>query len=107
MDNATPRLPLDHAKIAAFCEKWKIVELSLFGSILTDDFRPDSDVDVMVTFAKDAKWTIRDLGRMENEFAQITGRNVDLMTRPGVELMENYIRRDSILRGSQVYYATR
>ncbi len=106
-DELKPRIELDQAMIAAFCEKWRIIELSLFGSVLTDEFGPESDVDAMVTFAKDAKWTVIDLVHMERDFAAIAGRNDDLMTRSGVELMDYYIRRDSILRGSHVYYAAR
>jgi len=106
-DELKPRIELDREKIKAFCEKWQIVELSLFGSVLTDDFRPDSDVDVMVSFAREAKWSTLHLRRMEQELEQMTDRHVDLLTKPGVERMENYIRRDSILRGTRVYYATR
>ena len=75
--------------------------------MLTDDFRPDSDIDVMVTFANEAKWSVTHLLWMERELESLTGRHVDLLTRPGVERMENYIRRDSILRGTRVYYAAR
>jgi predicted nucleotidyltransferase len=100
-----PKIEIDQEVLAAFCKKWNIVELSLFGSVLTDDFRPDSDVDVMVTFAENAKWTLIDLAKMERELGEIYRRNVDLITRPGVERMENYIRRSSILRGSSQVYA--
>ena len=100
-----PRIPLDMDKIKAFCAKWKIVEFSLFGSVLTDEFRPDSDVDVMVKFVEPAIWSLRDLDRMEDELTIIIGRKADLSTKLGVELMRNYIRRNSILRGSRVFYA--
>jgi hypothetical protein len=100
-----PRIPIDYDKIKAFCEKWKITEFSLFGSVLTDDFRPDSDVDVMVTFVKPSIWSLRDLDRMEDELTLLFGRRADLSTRLGVEAMRNYLRRDSILRGSRVVYA--
>ena len=104
-EDLRPRIALDHAQIEEFCRKWQIVEFSLFGSVLTNDFRPDSDVDVLVTFAKNAKWSTLHLHRMEQVLAQLTGRPVDLLTKRGVESMENYIRRDSILRGTRVYYA--
>jgi predicted nucleotidyltransferase len=100
-----PKIPLNHEKITRFCRKWSVVEFSLFGSVLTEEFRADSDVDVMVAFAEDAKWTIIDLAKMERELSSLFGREVDLLTRPGVEMMENYIRRKSILRGSKVVYA--
>ncbi len=100
-----PKIPLDYENIKAFCQKWKIVEFSLFGSVLTDDFRPDSDVDVMVKFESPTLWTLKNLDEMENELTEIFGRRVDLSTKVGVEYMQNSIRRNAILRGSRVIYA--
>ena len=54
--NPESRIPIDRVMIAAFCQKWKITEFSLFGSVLTDEFRPDSDVDVMVSFEPGSHW---------------------------------------------------
>ena len=53
-------IPLSEPAIAAFCQRWQIVELALFGSVLRADFRPDSDVDVLVTFADNAAWNAID-----------------------------------------------
>jgi len=53
-----PKLVVPIDRIAEFCRRWKITELALFGSVLRDDFRPDSDVDVLVTFAPDAPWSL-------------------------------------------------
>jgi hypothetical protein len=100
-----PRIPIDHDKLKAFCERWKITEFSLFGSVLTDEFRDDSDVDVMVTFKKPVMWSLKDLDRMEDELAVIMNRKVDLSTRLSVEYMRNPIRRNSILQGSRTIYA--
>ena len=100
-----PKIPLDYERIKAFCEKWKIVEFSLFGSVLTDEFRPDSDVDVMVEFESPTMWTLKNLDEMEDELSEIFGRRADLSTKLGVTHMRNYIRRTSILRGSRVIYA--
>lgn len=100
-----PRIPIPHEKIAAFCQKWKITEFSLFGSVLTDEFRPDSDVDVMITFAPEARWRMSHWFEMQDELEQIFGRDVDLVTRPDVERMENYIRRRAILSGASRVYA--
>ena len=61
------RIPIDQEKIAEFCQRWKITEFALFGSVLRDDFRPDSDVDVLVTFAPDAEWSLFDDVDMEEE----------------------------------------
>jgi predicted nucleotidyltransferase len=94
-------------KIADFCRKWKIVELSLFGSVLRDDFRPDSDVDVLVAFSPDAEWSLLDHMAMEEELAAIFSRKVDLISRKAIERSENYIRRNAILESAQPYYVTR
>jgi hypothetical protein len=100
-----PRIPIDYEKIKTFCEKWKITEFSLFGSVLTDDFRPDSDVDVLVTFAEDAHWGLFDLVDMEDELKVIFARDVDLLTRRSVVRSENYLMRRSILSGVRTVYA--
>ncbi|MBI4914301.1 MAG: nucleotidyltransferase domain-containing protein [Acidobacteria bacterium] len=94
-------------KIEAFCRTWKVMELALFGSVLRDDFGPDSDVDVLVTFADDARWGLLDHARMERELAAIIGRDVDLVTRSAVERSPNWIRRREILDGARSLYAAR
>ncbi|HEU4344643.1 MAG TPA: nucleotidyltransferase family protein [Candidatus Binatia bacterium] len=93
--------------IADFCGKWKIVELSLFGSVLRDDFRPDSDVDLLVTFSPDAEWSLLDHIAMEEELSAIFGRKVDLVSRRAIERSENYLRRKAILETAQPYYVAR
>lgn len=102
-----PRIPIDREKIKAFCDKWKITEFSLFGSVLSDSFRSDSDVDVLVTFAEDADWSLFDLVDMEDELKVIFGHDVDLVLRKTIERSENYIVRKNILRSSEVVYAAR
>jgi uncharacterized protein len=84
-------------EIEQFCRRWQITELSLFGSVLRDDFRPGSDVDVLVTFASDTRWSLFDMVRMQKELEAILGREVDLVERDAVEQSENYIRRKRIL----------
>ncbi|KAB3547615.1 MAG: DUF86 domain-containing protein [ANME-2 cluster archaeon] len=91
------RIDLPEEEIAKFCKKWGVLEFSFFGSVLTDDFHPDSDIDVLVTFEEDSKHTLFDLVHMQDELKQIFGREVDLLTRRGVEQSRNYIRRKSIL----------
>ena len=100
----TARIAIDQEKIADFCRRWKIVELALFGSVLRDDFRPDSDVDVLVTFAPDAHWRLFDLVHMQDELREIIGREVDLVERRAVEGSENYIRRKHILANLETVY---
>ena len=96
------QVPLE--AIAAFCKKWQITEFALFGSILRDDFRPDSDVDVLVTFAPDEKWSLFDIVRMKEELQLIFNREVDLVQKAG---LKNPFRRYEILRTKEVIYATK
>ena len=88
--------------IEAFCRKWKVEEMALFGSVLRDDFRPDSDVDVLVTFAPEDGWSLWDLLDMRDELAQMFGRKIDLVEQRS---LVNPFRRRSILRTKQVIYA--
>lgn len=97
----SPKIPIDRDKIAEFCRRWKITELSLFGSVLRDDFRPDSDVDVLVTFADDAQWSLFDLVDIQEGLGQILGRKVDLTEKRG---LRNPFRRYEILRTKEVVY---
>lgn len=96
------RIPVDPEKIADFCRRWRIRELSLFGSVLRDDFRPDSDVDVLVVFEDDAVLGWRDWERMEQELAATFGRPVDLVEKDAVT---NPFRRHHILKTHRVVYA--
>jgi hypothetical protein len=75
------KVEVSEEAIASFCDRWKIVEFALFGSILRDDFRPDSDVDVLVSFAPDAKWSLWDVIKMKEELEILFGREVDLVER--------------------------
>ena len=99
------RIPQD--KIAAFCRRWKITEFAFFGSILRRDFHPDSDVDVMVSFAPDAEWGLFDHVRMEQDLQAILGRDVDIVTRRSIERSSNWIRREAILASAEPYYVAR
>ena len=101
------RIPIDREKIAEFCRRWKITEFALFGSVLRDDFRPDSDVDVLVTFAPDAEWSLFDDVDMEEALSAIFGRKVDLVSRRAVERSDNWIRRKAILSTAEPVYVAR
>jgi hypothetical protein len=92
-------------RLAEYCRRWKISELALFGSVLRDDFRPESDVDILVTFGPDARWSIFDLVAMQDELAEIFGRKVDLVSRRGLEFSRNHLRRKEILSKTVVVYA--
>jgi predicted nucleotidyltransferase len=91
--------------IAAFCQRWGVVEFALFGSALRDDFAADSDVDVLVSFGDEVRRSLFDLATMTDELEALFGREVDLLTRKGVEESANYIRRKAILNTAQVIYA--
>ena len=99
------KIRLDEDRLAAFCSKWQITELALFGSVLRDDFGPNSDIDVLVRFHPDAKWALWDLSQMEEDLADLFGRNVDLLEREGVEQSRNPIRREAILSSAEVIHA--
>lgn len=98
-----PHIAIDYdkEKLRDFCRKWKVTEFSLFGSVVRDDFGPESDVDVLVTFAADARWSLFDMTDMNEELQSLFGRDVDLLTRRAVEGSLNPIRKSSIL-GSAV-----
>lgn len=98
-------IELPYDRIAEFCRRWKIVEFALFGSVLRDDFGPESDVDVLVTFAPEARTTLFDLVDMQDELSELFGRSVDVVSRRGVERSENPFRRRAILGTARVVYA--
>lgn len=100
----SPRIPIDSDKLREFCLRWKITEMALFGSVLREDFRPDSDLDVLISFAPHVRWTLLDHVRMRDELIEMFGRNVDLVTKRSVERSSNYLRRREILDTAQVVY---
>lgn len=93
-------------KIASFCRRWEVVELALFGSVLHAGFRPDSDVDVLVTFSPPSTRSVFDLIRMRSELSEIFGRPVDLVDRRAIEESDNYIRRHHILETAETIYGS-
>ena len=99
------RLGISDRELAAFCQRWQIIELSLFGSALREDFRADSDIDLLATFAPEAGWSLLDLIAMEKELAALLGREVDVLTRPSVERSDNWIIRRNILESAEMVYA--
>jgi hypothetical protein len=92
-----PRITIPEAAIADFCRRWKVTEFALFGSVLRDDFGPGSDVDVLVSFAPDARHSLFDLVHMEDELREAFDRDVDLVTRRAVERGSNIWRRNAVL----------
>lgn len=99
---ATKNIVIDEDAIRAFCAKWRVRELSLFGSVLRDDFAPDSDVDVLVSFEENSGISLWDMVAMTEELEALFGRKVDLTTKEG---LVNPYRRYSILTTRAVIYA--
>jgi predicted nucleotidyltransferase len=96
----SPRIPVDRQRLADFCRRHHIRKLSLFGSVLRDDFGPDSDLDVLVTFEPGQVIGLR-IVDIEDELAQLLGRRVDIVS-------EKYLNRrirDRVLSAAEVQYA--
>jgi hypothetical protein len=99
------KIEIPDEALAEFCRRWKIKELALFGSAMRGDLRSDSDIDILVTFAPDADWSLFDHFHMENELVKLLGREVDLVSRKALEESPNWIRRRSILESAETIYA--
>lgn len=96
------RITLPQKKIEDFCLKWKISEMALFGSVLSDDFNSDSDIDVLVSFKDEGEWGLFDFVDMIDELKAIFGREVDLVEK---DSLRNPFRRQRILASNEVIYA--
>ena len=92
-------------KVAEFCRRWKIRELALFGSALRDDFGPDSDVDILVDFDKDADWSLLDHIQMQQELQTLLKRDVDLISKCALELSKNWLFRREVLNTAKVFFS--
>ena len=95
------QIPIAEDRLKALCRRWRVRELSLFGSVLRDEFGPASDVDVLVSFEDDAPWSLWDLLTLRDELCVLFGREVDLVEREG---LRNPFRRQRILKTRQVIY---
>lgn len=102
---STPRIDIPKEQLAKLCKRWNIVELSLFGSVLRDDFGPDSDVDIMVKFAANSHTSLLDLVTIQNQIEQLVGRRIDLVTRSGIEHGSNPYIKNKILKNAETFYA--
>ena len=101
---STKKIEISKEAIVSFCRRWKVTEFALFGSAVRSDLGPESDVDVLVSFVPDARWTLFDMVDMQEELEAIFGRKVDLVTRRGIESSRNYIRRQAILSSAEVIH---
>lgn len=100
-EGAISESKLTDDKIEDFCRRWEVTELALFGSVLREDFGPDSDVDVLISFTRDAGWSLLDWIEMIEELKVIFGREVDLVER---RALRNPFRRHAILPNREVIY---
>ena len=100
----TTQINLPMEKIADFCRRWKIARLEVFGSMLREDFGPESDLDFLYTFAPDAHWGW-DIVTMEEELSALLHRPVDLVSREAVASSRNWIRRAHILSSAHEIYS--
>ena len=100
------RFTIPRKKIAVFCKRWNVSEFAIFGSALRADFRPDSDVDVLVSFTPGAGVSLFDMVHMQDELKQIFKRNVDLISKQGLKSSRNYLRRKAILESAQVIHVS-
>jgi len=98
------RFTIPRKKVADFCKRWNVSEFSIFGSALRADFRPDSDVDVLVSFSPGTNVTLFDMVHMQDELKQIFNRDVDLISKRGLETSRNYLRRKAILESARVIH---
>lgn len=103
----SPKIAVPQAEIEAFCRRHRIRRLALFGSVLREDFGPDSDVDVLVDFEQGLDLGLLEIVSMEDELSALLGRKVDLVDREEVERSENYIRRRHILETAETVYVAR
>jgi hypothetical protein len=95
------RLSYDRSQLAEFCRRNHIRRLALFGSVLREDFGPESDVDVLVEFEPGAKVGLLRMAALESEFSRIIGRKADLRTPAD---LSRYFR-DEVIAEAQVQYA--
>ena len=99
-------IALDLAAIEAFCQKWNVVEISFFGSVLREDFGEESDIDVLISFGEDVALGLLDKMAAREELEVILGRNVDLITKLGLSHWTTPPSvRESILKEAKIVYA--
>ena len=101
-----PTLSIPRRRVAEFCRENGIVRLAIFGSALREDFGPESDIDVLVSFKEDVHHTLFDMSRMEAELKEILGREVDLVSQRGIESSSNHLRRKAILESAEPVYGS-
>lgn len=98
------RLGLPSDEIVKFCQQWGITKMALFGSILRDDFRADSDIDLLITFAPNARQGLLTLAKIKHELESRLNRPIDLIPEASIQMSDNWIRQREILSTAQTIY---
>lgn len=99
-------LDLSEKDLSGFCSRWQIEQLELFGSTLSGTARADSDIDLLVSFSKSARWSLLDHIKMERELSALVGKQVDLVSKRAVLRSDNFLRRDTVLSHTQTVYGS-
>lgn len=99
----SPRIHFDNQEIARLCRRHGVRSLAFFGSVLRDDFRPDSDVDALVEFEAGARPSLFDIAELSADLRDVVGREVDIVEKAG---LRNPFRRKRILETAEVVYAS-
>jgi predicted nucleotidyltransferase len=98
------KLNLPQIEITQICQQWQITKMSLFGSILRDDFNSNSDIDILIQFSPDARQGLFTLAKLKHKLEDITGRSIDIVVQESVENSNNWIRKNEILTTAQIIY---
>ena len=98
------RLGITKSQLTVFCRRWHVAELALFGSVLTNKFQSNSDIDVLVTYQPEAKRGLIEKAIMKEELEELVGRKIDLISKKAIAQSRNWIRRKNILETAKVFY---
>ena len=101
------KINLPKAAITEFCQRWEIIELAVFGSVLRDDFNLDSDIDFLFTFSPQAKWGLFKLMEIQQELEKLVGRPIDFVSKKAIQRSDNWLRRQEILGTAEIIYEAR
>ena len=96
-------IPISNEQLVDFCQRWGIIELALFGSVIRDDFRSDSDIDVLVKLTPNHSWGLEFI-QMREELSTLFQRPIDLLTRQSIMNSRNILRRQTILDTAEIIY---
>ncbi len=102
--NIYQRLSITPAELEAFCQRWDIAELLLFGSVLRDDFSASSDIDILISYFPGKTKSLLDRVQIKHELEALCGRDVDVITKKAIEQSHNRLRRQEILGSAKTIY---